>query len=338
LNLLARTRSAGLIAAGALATAALLAPASVAAAGPQHANGGSGDGLPCTLSSFQWDVPNGRNDWAMTTVHVQAKGALANGCSFSFSLNAYSAQGATWPTSGVQALLAHKSITLTTASPSGTLTVAKPECFGQTDFYTGTTAYDGVDGALPKYPGTATPYGLISYSNGGQACQQPSESPSTPVQSEQPSSSPSETPSTPPSETPSTPPSEDPSESPSTPASEQPSESPSQPVQSESPSTPASEQPSESPSASPSESPSTSPSTEPSTSPSSDPSSSPSSKPSGSVLGETGVPHITPPPTDTTTATSSSNSGTGWQLILLAIAGMVAALVTLTPAGARKRR
>ncbi|MFN8631669.1 MAG: hypothetical protein U0838_15535 [Chloroflexota bacterium] len=315
-----RTRAAGMIAAGALATAAILAPASAAASAPQHHHGGGGDSS-CTSSSFKWDVKTGRNDWAMITVHVQAKSTLSKNCTFSFSLNSYTAQGPTWPTSGTQALLDHQSITLSKAHPSGTLTVAKPDCYGQTDFYTGTKKFDGIDGALPKYPNVVTPTGLISYSNGGQACQQPSESPSQPVESEQPSSSPSEQPSESPSE--------QPSESPSEQPSEQPSEDPSQPVESEQPS----EQPSESPSDVPSESPSDVPSEQPSTSPSDQP----SSQPSGSVEGETGVPQITPPPTDTTTG-SNGTSGAGWQLTLLAVSGIILSIVALTPAAARKRR
>ena len=175
-----------------------------------------------------------------------------------------------------------------------------------------------------------TPTGLISYSNGGSACQEPSSSPSQPVASESvpPSASPSESPSTPPSEPPSASPSQDPS----------------QPVQSESIPPSASPSPSDStpPSASPSDSPSASPSTSPSASPSESASASPSasasqpvSSPSGSVLAETGTPQITPPPTDA--VSGGSSTGSGWQLVLLAVAGMIGSLIALKPAKARRR-
>ena len=337
-----RIGAAGWIAAGALAGAALLAPATAAASGPtlapQTAQGGCGSSL------FSWDVATGRNDYAMLTVHVQAKSSVPGGCSVSFSLNSYTAQGPTWPTSGTQALFDHQSVTLSAGSPSGTLTVAEPPCYGQTDLYTGTARFDGKDGALPHYPTSVTPAGLIAYSNGGAACEQPSSSPS-----QKPSESPSQQPSQPvESEQPSTSPSEQPSEQPSTSPSEQPSEQPSQPVESEQPSAAPSDQPStspsEQPSASPSDQPSTSPSDQPSAPPSDQPSAvpseqpstQPSTQPSGSVLGETGAPQITPPPTDAVAQPGST--GTGLPLIVLAIGGLAASLIVLTPAKARKRR
>ena len=329
-------RAASLVAAGALAGAALLAPATAAASGPtlapQTAQGGCGSSL------FSWDVATGRNDYAMLTVHVQAKSSVPGGCSVSFSLNSYTAQGPTWPTSGTQALFDHQSVTLSAGAPSGTLTVAEPPCYGQTDLYTGTARFDGQDGALPHYPNSVTPAGLIAYSNGGAACEQPSSPPSqkpstspsasAPVESEQPSASPSDPPSASPSD--------------------QPSEQPSQPVESEQPSAAPSDQPStspsEQPSASPSDQPSTSPSDQPSAPPSDQPSAvpseqpstQPSTQPSGSVLGETGAPQITPPPTDAVAQPGST--GTSWQLIVLAIGGLAASLIVLTPAKARKRR
>jgi hypothetical protein len=317
-----RLRAAGWLAAGALLTTALLAPATVSASSPKidphHDDGGS-----CTSSLFSWNK-SGQNTYPMLSVTVQAKGALPQGCTFSFSLNSYTAEGPTWPTSGTQALFDHDSITLSADQTSGTLTVEQPPCFGQTDFYTGTTKYDGQDGALPHYPNVVTPYGLLAYSNGGTKCEQPSSSPSQPVESESvpPSSSPSDQPSTSPSDEPSW----------------SPSDSPSQPVESESvpPSDQPSESPSDQPSTSPSDSPSTSPSDSPSTSPSDSPSTSPSSSPSGSVEAETGTPNITPPPTDTTTPNGGA-SGTGWQVILLVSAGLIASLLVLTPAKSRRR-
>jgi hypothetical protein len=109
----------------------------------------------------------------MLVAKVWANGALPAGCSLSFSLNSYTTQGSTWPTTGTQALFAHESITLDAGHPSGTLTVKQPACFGQTDFYTGTTRFDGVDGPLPHYPSTNVPQPLLAWSNGGSACPDP---------------------------------------------------------------------------------------------------------------------------------------------------------------------
>ena len=317
-----RIRAAGWIAAGALAGAALLAPATAAASGPtlapQTAQGGCGSSL------FSWDVATGRNDYAMLTVHVQAKSAVPEGCAVSFSLNSYTAQGPTWPTSGTQALFDHQSVTLSAGSPSGTLTVAEPPCYGQTDLYTGTARFDGKDGALPHYPNSVTPAGLIAYSNGGAACEQPSSSPS---------SSPSESPSQQPSQ-----PVE--SEQPSTSPSEQPSEQPSQPVDSEQPSTSPSDPPSDGPTPSASTSASPTPSASASDSPSPTPSESasqPASSPSGSVLGATGTPQITPPPTDTLGG-GDSTTGSGARLLLIAASILLGSILVITPSRARKRR
>lgn len=317
-----RSRAAGWLAAGALLTTALLAPATVNAStptiDPHHNDGGS-----CTSSLFTWSVSNGAHAYPMLTVTVQAKGSVPQGCSFSFSLNSYTTEGPTWPTSGTQALYDHASITLSANQTSGTLTVDQPPCFGQTDFYTGTTKFDGQDGQLPHYPNIVTPTGLLAYSNGGAQCEKPSSSPS-----DEPSN---------PVESESVPPSESPSDEPSS----SPSDEPSQPVESESvpPSESPSDQPSESPSESPSDQPSTSPSDQPSESPSDQPSTSPSdqpsSSPSGSVEAETGTPNITPPPTDAATPTSGS-SGSGLQLLLLASSVLIASLLVLTPSKRRR--
>ena len=321
-----RIRTAGWIAAGALASTALLAPATAAAASPSGATQTSQGG--CNSSLFHWDVATGQNAYAMLTVNIHAVGTVPENCTFSFSLNSYTAQGPTWPTSGTQALLDHQSITLSKGNPSGALTVAKPPCYGQTDLYTGTAKFDGIDGALPHYPNVVTPTGLISYSNGGSACQAPSSSPSQPVASE----------SVPPSDSPS------PSESASVPPSDSPSPSESTPVQSES--IPPSDSPSPSDSASPSASPSDSPSASPSTSPSASPSDSaspsaspsgkPSSSPSGSVLDETGTPSITPPPTDT--VGSSGPTGSGLPLVLAVMSALLLAALVATPSRKRSRR
>jgi hypothetical protein len=62
-----------------------------------------------------------------------------------------------------------------------------------------------------------------------------------------------------------------------------------------------------------------------------------SETPSGSVDAETGTPEqeVTPPPTDTITA-SSTASNSGWQLVLIGLAALVATALIATPS--RKRR
>ncbi len=60
--------------------------------------------------------------------------------------------------------------------------------------------------------------------------------------------------------------------------------------------------------------------------------------PGGDVGGATGTPNVTLPPTDTLAAGSSAPSGDSWRLILLAMAGIMAAALLLTPADAVIRR
>jgi hypothetical protein len=106
----------------------------------------------------------------MLTVHVWAKDTLPADCALSFSLNSYTTQGPDWPSSGTQTLLDHQTITLDAGHPSGTLTVKEPPCYGQTDFYSGSMRFDGVDGALPRYPDIVVPQPLLAWSNGGKGC------------------------------------------------------------------------------------------------------------------------------------------------------------------------
>jgi hypothetical protein len=124
---------------------------------------------PCTASLFGYDK-SGAQAYPMLVVHVWAIGTLPEGCSWSFSLNSYTTEGPSWSTSGTQSLYDHVSVTIDATHPSGTLTVNQPLCYGQTDFYSGTTRFDGVDGSLPHYPDSVVPQPLIAYSNGGGAC------------------------------------------------------------------------------------------------------------------------------------------------------------------------
>ena len=125
--------------------------------------------VPCPLADFSYGK-SGAEPYPMLSVRVWAKDALPANCALSFSLNSYTSQGPDWPSTGTQALYDHQTMTLDAAHPSGTLTVVKPPCYGQTDFYTGTIRFDGVDGALPHYPDSVVPQPLLAWSNGGKAC------------------------------------------------------------------------------------------------------------------------------------------------------------------------
>jgi hypothetical protein len=50
----------------------------------------------------------------------------------------------------------------------------------------------------------------------------------------------------------------------------------------------------------------------------------------------TGTPEITPPPTDTL-STSTTPSNDSWRLVLIGMAGILAAVLLLTPAPAKRR-
>jgi hypothetical protein len=60
--------------------------------------------------------------------------------------------------------------------------------------------------------------------------------------------------------------------------------------------------------------------------------------PTGSVLSEVGAPRITLPPTDTLSEGTETPSGDNWRLILLAMAGILATTLILTPAASPARR
>jgi hypothetical protein len=59
----------------------------------------------------------------------------------------------------------------------------------------------------------------------------------------------------------------------------------------------------------------------------------PTATPTGEVEGATGTPNITLPPTDTALGGPAAPGGGGWRLVLLAMAGLLAAALLLTPAG-----
>ena len=70
------------------------------------------------------------------------------------------------------------------------------------------------------------------------------------------------------------------------------------------------------------------------------PVSAPTEAPTGGVGGATGTPGagVTLPPTDTLTGGPEGLAGDGWRLILLAMAGLMAAALLMTPARVVVRR
>ena len=62
------------------------------------------------------------------------------------------------------------------------------------------------------------------------------------------------------------------------------------------------------------------------------PTQAPTTAPGGGVEAETGTPNVTLPPTDTISDSSSGSAGSGLQLALLGMAGLLAAVLLLTPA------
>ena len=60
----------------------------------------------------------------------------------------------------------------------------------------------------------------------------------------------------------------------------------------------------------------------------------PTATPAGGVGGATGTPNVTLPPTDVALAEGGASSLDGWRVILLAMAGVLAAGLLLTPASA----
>lgn len=211
--------------------ACMTAAASVAGIGAASATGNSEQ---CSNLQVTYSVDGGQSwsqdtrltgDTAPTKFIVKLVGDAPQGCEFKVSLAYYSAEGATWETSGTQALLGWDTDTLSKSTPEVTLDVsgAQPSCFGQVDLYGNGTKFDGTSGnALPHYPDTSTPTDLIAPWNGGAACTTtptPSPSDSTPTPS--PSASDTTSPSPSPSDT--TSPSPSPSDS--TSASPSPSDS-----------------------------------------------------------------------------------------------------------------
>jgi hypothetical protein len=178
---------------------------------------------------------NGRLDGAAPAkISVRLTGDVQPGCAYPVSLASYSAEGATWETSGKQEFLGWDTVKLTSEKTEAALDVSgfAPSCFGQIDLYGNGDKYDGTGGhALPQYPSVVTPDNLITAWNGGAACEStpstpPPASPSEPA-TPAPSDSESGTPSPSGSESASPSPSDSDSAGPSPSESEAPSGSPS---------------------------------------------------------------------------------------------------------------
>jgi hypothetical protein len=63
----------------------------------------------------------------------------------------------------------------------------------------------------------------------------------------------------------------------------------------------------------------------------------PTPAPTGEVAGETGTPAVTLPPTDSLSGGNQGPVGDSWRLVLVAMAGILAAALLLTPTGSRRR-
>ena len=248
----------------------------------------------CDEVSYDYSVTAGRHDYPLLTVTVTAPDGVPEGCERSWSLNSYTTDGPTWATSGTQALFDHDSITLDSEITSGTLTVVAPPCHGQTDFYEGTTRFDGIDGPLPHYPGVVVPNpGLIAYSNGGAACTTTTTTSST-TQATTTQATTTEATTT-------------------------------QATTTQATTTDATTQ------ATTTQATTTDATTTQATTTQA------TTADTGAVEAATGRPTVTPPPTDTLPA-SGTPGGDTWRLALLAIAGLLATLLLLTPATPAKAR
>ena len=114
-------------------------------------------------SAVKWDK---NADLSMAIVTLKAPFTSCD-----VSLYSYETEGPNWETSGDQTPVDFDTVTLTTEHPTATLKVDVRGCFQQQDLAVGTKQkFDGVDGALPHYPESSTPKGLIDHWNGGEAC------------------------------------------------------------------------------------------------------------------------------------------------------------------------
>jgi hypothetical protein len=151
-----------------------------------------------TLTPPRGALPSsGEQPYPLLSVTINLTQDLPEGCSVNFSMNSYDAHAPNWNDSGQHTIVTHVTTTIDNEHRSATLTVTEPACFGQTDFYIGDTAFDGIDGAAPHGPNppgseVGTPINNLLYSNGGEECVDPTPTPSIVVD---PTPSPSASPS-----------------------------------------------------------------------------------------------------------------------------------------------
>ncbi|MFE3203855.1 hypothetical protein [Embleya sp. NPDC059237] len=169
-----------------LGVGAVALAATVAGAGPAHAS--DGDAKACGTAAIEWSVDNGKT-WSKagllgslaTKVNVRVAGNVPKSCTYKVTLAAYSAEGPTWKTSGVQRYLGSRTASLTGAHPTAALDINRyaPPCFGQIDLYGNDKVFDGKANPLPRYPDAKFPTDLIAGWNGGKECAPSSPKPST---------------------------------------------------------------------------------------------------------------------------------------------------------------
>ena len=122
----------------------------------------------CTAADISW-TPLSATSPTTATVTLTSADPTA---SCSVSLNSYATAGPTWATSNPQLLDTHDTVTLTAANPTAVLSAPftlTSSCFGQSDLYGGTIAYDGADGPVPAYPSVLIA-GKLDAWNGSVAC------------------------------------------------------------------------------------------------------------------------------------------------------------------------
>jgi hypothetical protein len=228
------------------ATAFVAVAAPLLAAGPASAD----DGGACQSATVQyrivgadgnvvgadWTSQGGFHQWDTVPGTVEVRLApdqsVKEGCEYPVSLAEYTTEGATWYTSGRQALIGKATVHLTAKDVAGAdqaqhtwqqLKVESPDCYGQIDLYGDDVTYDGGTGEghgpLPYEPDNiVTPYHLIAAWNGGDKECAPSTPDSPTPTPTQPASAPPATPadSTPPAEESTPPASPKPSTTPTT--------------------------------------------------------------------------------------------------------------------------
>ncbi|WP_439678986.1 LAETG motif-containing sortase-dependent surface protein [Embleya sp. MST-111070] len=175
----------GRIATGLGVGAAALA-ATIATTGPAQA--ADDDAKACGSVAIEWSVDAGKT-WSRagllgslaTKVDVRVAGNVAKSCTYKVTLAAYSADGPTWKTSGVQRYLGSRTASLTGAHRGAALDISRyaPPCFGQIDLYGNDKIFDGKANPLPRYPDAKFPTDLIAGWNGGKECAPSSPKPST---------------------------------------------------------------------------------------------------------------------------------------------------------------